>query len=196
MKKLIILLFVFVFIACSEEKTYPEGLPFVEISNENLRREISDYQKRMLENHKKDIAKGDSVYVLVAFKVLQDSITRFSIGEIETAWYIDFDSPLFWTYIDNKTVFFVNGLSSKGIEPIFTQFLRNPSKVKKYIEERYFPNEIPLEKLDGKVIDIKLSHPMVRHLTFLKDSLIDKQEDQSAPMYKRKVMLNGKEVWL
>lgn len=168
----------------------------MEISNENLRREISDYQKRMLENHKKDIAKGDSVYVLVAFKVLQDSITRFSIGEIETAWYIDFDSPLFWTYIDNKTVFFVNGLSSKGIEPIFTQFLRNPPKVKKYIEERYFPNEIPLEKLDGKVIDMKLSHPMVRHLTFLKDSLIDKQEDQSAPMYKRKVMLNGKEVWL
>ena len=196
MRTIMFLLLIVCCASCTDNKGNNDAPLRIEVCNETLVNEITEYQKKMLEEYKKDIEKGDSVYALVYFKEIQDSIFRFSINIMDSSRESELYSPLFFSYINNKIVFFYNDMSSMIHRPHYSRFFSNHDAQKEEFAKRYFPNETRKDNEQAGLETIRFRHPTVRYLTFIKDSLIDKQEFSGCCNDKIKLRINGKEVWL
>lgn len=184
--------------ACRE----PADEPYqVEVTNETLRREIIAYHDKVLfAETARDMAKGDSIYTFVYFKALNDSMTRYSMEYIDDLDILDWLPAEFVSCIGGHTVFF----SAAG------GFFGIPQQKKEALLKRYFPKkyaEIQRHKEQDEIISKKtgmkiekivtvLRHPTICHLTFLRDSLIDKQYELGMCSDKVKIHIDGKDVWM
>ena len=185
------LLLVVVCCSCSKNESYSDLV--VEVCNDELRNAISEYQKKVIEENKKEISDGDSIYIVVYFREMQDSIYRFVIQPLIHGDDISYSSILFKTTIDGRSVFFENMMGRElhwGVRK--KAFFDHPKQSKWNFVKRYFPKET--DTIGMKLY--RIYEPEVCYLTFVKDSLIDKQMLHGNCGQKIKVVLNGKEVWL
>lgn len=194
-------MFLALFVCCSNEKT--EDF-VVEVANDVLRSEIITYQDSfMMEKGKWMMSKGDSCYVTVYGKVLNDSMFRYSISYISEFGLLDISPAEFVCNINGHTVFF---RMAAGAATYYDDrhFFRIPLNRRRALEERYFPHQLAdylqwqKDSAAGKTRDMLyiLHHPTICFLTFLRDSLIDKQYESGREEDWVKVKIGDKEVWM
>ena len=101
-------------------------------------------------------------------------------------------------------------VTSVGGHPVFFsvaggyRFFGMPKKKKGALLKRYFPKlyaeEVRQRELEAKNMPVPihaiLMHPTIYHLTFLRDSLIDKQYQPGCSGDEVEIEINGKKVWM
>jgi len=167
----------------------------VEIRNKDLIEAITDYQDFLYKNNKKYIEQGDSIYVGIASKDINDSIFRFILYPIEQLSLLEYQTPFEISKINGHYVIFSH-------QPVYTvvnnpdkRFINTTEKTYLKYEKKLFPKEYD-EQRKGKQRYLRVYEPDNCYLTFLRDSLIDKTFKRGLPFDKIAIMLNGKEVCL
>ena len=178
MQKVYISLFIVVlFSCCTSSSSKEEELECsVEINNKDLIEAITEYQEMMYDKFKKSIERGDSVYVSVCSKDINDSIfdTPFDLCKVNGHYVLVSYRPAY--HICNTPITFTE------------EVCRNYEK--KLFPKQYEERERNLQR------GFLVCGPDYCYLTFLGDSLIDKTFKHGMSRDKIPVKLNGKEVYL
>jgi hypothetical protein len=171
-----------------------------EVTNDVLRQEILAYHDSILSSENaNEIAKGDSVYVWVYFKELNDSMTRYSLEYLCDLDVLSVCPAEFVCMIGGHPVFFsaAGGCSQYGFQ---NHYFGIPTQQSDALLKHFFPTKYQ-EKLKQEkqtremgyaTKTRKTSHPTICFLTFLRDSLINKQYKKG--MGRDHINLDGKDV--
>lgn len=191
-------------IAACQQHTQEETFT-VEVANETLLKEIIAYHDSiLLEENNSEVAKGDSVYVWVYFKQLNDSMTRYSLEYIGQIDILSHFPAEFVCEAGGHPVFFS---AAGGCLPYYcpdNSFFSIPQDRKEALMKRYFPQDYKeklrqeKEKKERGYVSMKtkISHPTICFLTFMLDSLIDRQYGKGMPCDRVYVNMNGQQVLL
>jgi len=164
----------------------------VEIRNKDLVEAITEYQNMMYSEYKKDIESGDSVYVGIWSRDINDSIYRYYLSPVRGMLILPVLAPF--------DLCKVNGHHVLSSHANLSMIIRQERRFSVLSDDAYikyskilFPNEYK-DNPKGEILDI--CHPTDCYLTFLGDSLIDKTYKCGSPRDKVIVKLNGEEVYL
>ena len=91
--KLLLLLGLFSCCSPNGNKENSELECTVEIRNKDLIEAITDYQDFLYKDNKKYIEQGDSIYVGIASKDINDSIFRFILYPVEQLTLLEYQTP-------------------------------------------------------------------------------------------------------
>ena len=197
MQKVYISLFiVLLFSCCTSSSSKEEELEYpVVIQNKALIEAIANYQDFLYTDNKKDIERGDSIYVGICSKDINDSIYRYVIYPVYRMSLIQFYAPLSLCKVNGHHVLFshTNAYMIWNEERKFSRFSDDAYQK---CAEVLFPKEYEESKKKHNINCIKIYEPENCYLTFLGDSLIDKTFKRGSIRDKIPVKLNGEEVYL
>ena len=189
LKLIVVILFLCCISSCSrdEKLEYP-----IKIQNRDLVEAITEYQNMMYSEYKKDIESGDSVYVGIWSRDINDSIYRYYLSPVRGMLILPVLAPF--------DLCKVNGHHVLSSHANLSMIIRQERRFSVLSDDAYikyskilFPNEYK-DNPKGEILDI--CHPTDCYLTFLGDSLIDKTYKCGSPRDKVIVKLNGEEVYL
>lgn len=193
MFKLVFRLFVFVLFSCcafscnnDRELECP-----LEIQNKDLIEAITEYQEKMYCEFKKQIEQGDSVYVGVWRKDINDSISRYVLSLEAEIDYLEYATPFDLCKINGHYVI----VSHRSVYHLLHSPITLTDEVCRNYEKKLFPRQYKRRE-KGLVRSILCCGPESCYLTFLRDSLIDKTLKLGMDSDKILIKLNGKEVYL
>lgn len=195
MKKKYISFLLLLLFSCSEKKV-EDILPSIiykELNNKDIESAVIEYQAIIEAENSKFVQKGDSVYVGVYMRNINDSMKRVVLNPIIDFYSIKFNPSFFICNINKKDVF----IFPEGMDPYYfgNNFFGLSEKNLWLYIKRYFPNRYKQYVKDGHFSNSRTYHPELCHLTFLKDSLIDKTYQRGSTRDKVKITINGKEDW-
>ncbi len=199
MPQLYILVFLLAILSsCSrvEEKGDDDIHPEFVLNNADLEQAILEYQQRIFADNQKRMARGDSVYVNVFAKGINDSITRYILFPEANGYSLIFNTPYFVYKVGGHHVFFTFRGARFGY--------KEKEHVHKLSEESYeaqlkkfFPNEYrEMHSSKYRLHSYYLYEPENCYLTFLYDSLIDKTYKRGADFDKILIHISGKDVYM
>ena len=193
MQKVYISLFIVVlFSCCTSSSSKEEELECsVEINNKDLIEAITEYQEMMYDEFKKSIERGDSVYVSVCSKDINDSISRYVICPVAQMDYLEFDTPFDLCKVNGHYVL----VSYRPAYHICNTPITFTEEVCRNYEKKLFPKQYE-ERERNLQRGFLVCGPDYCYLTFLGDNLIDKTFKHGMSRDKIPVKLNGKEVYL
>jgi hypothetical protein len=196
MLKIVFRLFVFVLFSCCasscNKDTDRELECTIEIQNKDLREAITEYQEKMFCEFKKEIESGDSVYVGVWSRDVNDSIYRYYLSPIRGMLELPVVAPFDLCKVNGHHVLLSHAVLSMKIRLENRFSILSDDAYIKY-SKILFPKEYG-ENHKGGILE--LYEPTDCYLTFLGDSLIDKTYKKGFPREKISVKLNDKEVYL
>ncbi len=196
MKKILCVLFIILsFFSCKNiQKTNKnENVSrnsYILINNKIIEKEISNYRKSILSDL--PLEDGDSTYVGVFIKDINDSITRYIIKPIISINDIqNFPPHLICNIKGHDTFFFfIAGYSYSNDKDFFK--LTNESFWK--IVKRYFPKAYRTYKETGHFHAYRIYKPKFCYLTFINDTLVNKTLEYGNIRSKIKIRINDKEM--
>jgi hypothetical protein len=163
----------------------------IEIQNKDLKEAITEYQEKMFCEFKEEIEHGDSVYVEVWRKDINDSISRYILDVEVNMEGLKYDTPFDLCKINGHYVI----VSHRSVYHFHHSPITLTEEVCRNYEKKLFPKQY--ERRDKKLMrSILACGPECYYLTFLRDSLIDKTLKFGMRSDKIHVKLNGKEVYL
>ncbi len=86
-------------------KSEPEFV-YMKLNNKDIESAIIEYQQKLEKSHERFLNKGDSVYVGVYMKNINDSIQRYVLHPIIDYDFLEFETPFVICYVSGKIVFF------------------------------------------------------------------------------------------
>ena len=164
------------------------------ISNKELVEAITDYQDFLYKDNKKYIEQGDSIYVGIASKDINDSIYRYVVFPVYDISDIKYHAPFDLCKVNGHYVIFSHD-NAHPIFPIERRFCRITDYAVQEYAKLLFPKEYEMLNKKEKHV-IRLYEPKNCYLTFFGDSLIDKTNKQGMIRDAIPIMLNGEEVYL
>jgi len=164
------------------------------ISNKKLVEAITDYQDFLYKENKKYIEQGDSIYVGIASKDINDSIYRYVVFPVYDISDIKYHAPFDLCKVNGHYVIFSHD-NAHPIFPIERRFCRITDSAVQEYAKLLFPKEYEMLNKKEKHV-IRLYEPKNCYLTFFGDSLIDKTNKQGMIRDAIPIMLNGEEVYL
>lgn len=160
--------------SCKEERVgYIQD--YLGVADSELRSAITDYQSFVYRDREAQIAKGDSVYVGVYAKDINDSIRRYVLYPIISPDQLCYCLPIMSSTINGHTVFFVaqSFLSyTNSKNAVFA--ISNDNKT--FVKQRFFPNTSK-GRNDVAVphcTAVEIYEPDNCYLTYINDTLVDK----------------------
>ena len=188
-KLVVVILFLCCIFSCSrdDKQEYP-----IEIHNKDLVEAITEYQSMICSEYKKNIESGDSVYVAIWSRDINDSIYRYYLSPVRGMLVLPVIAPFDLCKVNGHHVLYSHAILSMIIRQERRFSVLSDDAYIKY-SKILFPNEYK-DNPKGEILDI--CHPTDCYLTFLGDSLIDKTYKCGGPRDKVLVKLNGKEVYL
>ena len=167
---------------------------YLKLNNKDVESAIIEYQTKMVKDNVSEIVKSDSVYVGVCMRDINDSVKRFVIFPIIDYDDISFITPFVICRVNGKDVFF---RMDAGQSYYYSNdnYFKLPEKINMELIERYFPKRFNEYRQKGYFSNKCIYHPELCHLTFLKDSLIDKTYQRGSSRDKVVIKINGKEEW-
>jgi hypothetical protein len=166
----------------------------VEIRNKDLIEAITDYQDFLYKDKKKYIEQGDSIYVGIASKDINDSIYRYVVFPVYDISDIKYHAPFDLCKVNGHYVIFSHD-NAHPIFPIERRFCRITDSAVQEYAKLLFPKEYEMLNKKEKHV-IRLYEPKNCYLTFFGDSLIDKTNKQGMIRDAIPIMQNGEEVYL
>ena len=194
MQKVYISLFIVLLFSCctsSDSKDAELEYP-IEINNKDLVEAITEYQDFLYKDRKADIERGDSVYVGVWSRDVNDSIYRYYLAPVRGMLVLPIVAPFDLCRVNGHHVIFSHAILSMKVRLENRFSILSDTAYVKY-SKILFPKEYE-ENNKGKWLD--LDEPDNIYLTFLGDSLIDKTIKRGMPRERIPVKLNGEEVYL
>ena len=164
------------------------------ISNKELVEAITDYQDFLYKDNKKYIEQGDSIYVGIASKDINDSIYRYVVFPVYDISDIKYHAPFDLCKVNGHYVIFSHD-NAHPIFPIERRFCRITDSAVQEYAKLLFPKEYEMLNKKEKHV-IRLYEPKNCYLTFFGDSLIDKTNKQGMIRDAIPIMQNGEEVYL
>ena len=195
MKKIInstiILLF---FLSCksSENRKVIEIDDSIEILNKDFIEAITDYQDFLFKDNMKLIERGDSVYVGICSKYINDNIYRYVLFPVSSVIDLHYLDPFSLCKLNGH---YVVMSYSNAYRPYSISFCKNTNVVSQRYSQLLFPKGYKESRKQTAPI-LRIYEPDNCYLTFIGDSLIDKTLKCGSPNDKIPVMLNGREVYL
>ena len=193
MSKIFILLLLVVFSSCcsspsSKDREFEYA---IEIRNKDMVEAITEYQAKMSDEFRKEIEQGDSVYVGVWSKEINDSISRYILCPVAQVDYLEFVVPFDLCHINGHYVV----VSHRSVSNFRQTPITLSEKVYRCYEKKLFPKQY--EERENKVErGFILCSSDYCYLTFLGDSLINKSYHHGMRSDKILIKLNDKEVYL
>jgi len=189
-------------VACHRSPSEPTFQ--VEVTNKVLYQEILAYHDSILQSENaKELAKGDSVYVWVYFKELNDSMKRYAMEYIYDLEILDIFPAEFVCMVGGHPVFF-SAAGGNSQYDFKHPYFGIPPQLNDALLKHYFPTKYEeklrqrkqMEETGYASVASRISHPTIYFLTFLRDSLIDKQYGKGTPRDRVIITMNGEDVWL
>lgn len=165
------------------------------LQNDELEQAILEYQKRIFADNERRMAKGDSVYVSVYAKGINDSITRYVLFPVVDSNDLKFNAPFFTCMVGGHYVFFSFRGSRLGYKEK-DRILKLKDEVYETQLKNFFPNEYILKSKKNGLHSVYLYEPENCYLTFLYDRLIDKTYKRGADFDKIQISIDGKDVYM
>lgn len=201
-KQVLVFFLLMLMVACHRSPSEPTFQ--VEVTNKVLSQEIHAYYDSLLQSENaNELAKGDSVYVWVYFKELNDSMTRYAMQYIYDLDILEMFPAEFVCMVGGHPVFFsaAGGYSQYDFKH---PFFGIPPKLNDALLKRYFPTKYEeklrqrkqMEETGYASVANRISHPTICFLTFLRDSLVDKQYGKGRPRDRVIIKMNGEDVML
>ena len=201
-KQVLVFFLLMLMVACHRSPSEPTFQ--VEVTNKVLSQEIHAYYDSILQSENaNELAKGDSVYVWVYFKELNDSMTRYAMQYIYDLDILEMFPAEFVCMVGGHPVFFsaAGGYSQYDFKH---PFFGIPPKLNDALLKRYFPTKYEeklrqrkqMEETGYASVASRISHPTICFLTFLRDSLVDKQYGKGRPRCRVIIKMNGEDVML
>ena len=164
------------FLSCEERERV--GLQeYLELADSNIRSAIVEYQRFLYKDRAKQIAQGDSAYVGVYAKDINDSIKRYVLYPIINIESLSFYVPVMVSNVNGHAVFFTAqaylpyNFTNKAV---FTMSQDN----EKLMAKKYFPRKYKIKHEGGNTsredYAIEIYEPQLCFITYINDSLIDK----------------------
>ena len=167
---------------------------YLKLNNENVESAIIEYQTKMDKANVSRIVKSDSVYVGVCMRNINDSVKRFVLFPIIDYNDISFITPFVICRVNGKDVFFKID-AGQSYYYSNDNYFKLPEEINMELIKRYFPKRFNEYQQKGYFSNKCIYHPELCHLTFLKDSLIDKTYQRGSSRDKVLIKINGKEGW-
>ena len=167
---------------------------YLKLNNENVESAIIEYQTKMDKANVSRIVKSDSVYVGVCMRSINDSVKRFVLFPIIDYNDISFITPFVICRVNGKDVFFKID-AGQSYYYSNDNYFKLPEEINMELIKRYFPKRFNEYQQKGYFSNMCIYHPELCHLTFLKDSLIDKTYQRGSSRDKVLIKINGKEGW-
>ena len=201
-KQVLVFFLLMLMVACHRSPSEPTFQ--VEVTNKVLSQEIHAYYDSILQSENaNELAKGDSVYVWVYFKELNDSMTRYAMQYIYDLDILEMFPAEFVCMVGGHPVFFsaAGGYSQYDFKH---PFFGIPPKLNDALLKRYFPTKYEeklrqrkqMEKTGYASVASRILHPTICFLTFLRDSLVDKQYGKGRSRDRVIIKMNGEDVML
>ena len=201
-KQVLVFFLLMLMVACHCSPSEPTFQ--VEVTNKVLSQEIHAYYDSILQSENaNELAKGDSVYVWVYFKELNDSMTRYAMQYIYDLDILEMFPAECVCRVGGHPVFFsaAGGYSEYDFKH---PFFGIPPKLNDALLKRYFPTKYEeklrqrkqMEETGYASVASRISHPTICFLTFLRDSLVDKQYGKGRPRDRVIIKMNGEDVML
>lgn len=200
----IIIVFFFLVLVVACRRSPSEPLFQVEVTNKVLYQEILAYHDSiLLSENAKELAKGDSVYVWVYFKELNDSMTRYAMEYICDLEILEFFPAEFVCMVGGHPVFFSAAGGNSQLD-FRHPYFGIPPQLNDALLKRYFPTKYEeklrqikqMEETGHATMVRRFSHPTICFLTFLRDSLMDKQYGKGMSRDRVIIKMNGEDVML
>ncbi len=165
---------------------------YIQINNKTLEKEIVAYRNFIMSDF--PLKKGDSIYVGVFVKNIDDSINRYIITPIDDQYFFKAFPPHLICKVQGHDTFFTftAGYSYDDKNAVFR--LKPDSFWK--LTKKYFPKAYKTYKKKGYFGGFRIYEPKECYLTFINDSLINKTYEVGTSVNKIKVKINGKEKYL
>lgn len=201
-KQVLVFFLLMLMVACHRSPSEPTFQ--VEVTNKVLSQEIHAYYDSILQSENaNELAKGDSVYAWVYFKELNDSMTRYAMQYIYDLDILEMFPAEFVCMVGGHPVFFsaAGGYSQYDFKH---PFFGIPPKLNDALLKRYFPTKYEeklrqrkqMEETGYASVASRISHPTICFLTFLRDSLVDKQYGKGRSRDRVIIKMNGEDVML
>ena len=191
MKKLFFFFFSFIFFSCDnrQEKTLGLSLETMfSLDNAQIKEAIIEYQEKLFADYAKSISNGDSIYVCVFIKDINDTIKRCVIGSLAEYIAFRYISPFVICNINGHHVFVT--MNSGENE---NDFVLSPIDEKKLIQI-YFPKRYK-EMSEDKMQHILNYEAENCYLTFNRGELLDMRYRIGLFFDRLLIEDNGKKEW-
>ena len=199
---IIVFFFLMLVVTCHRSPSEPTFQ--VEITNKALYHEILAYHDSILRSENaKQLAKGDSVYVKVYFKELNDSMTRYAMEYIYDLEILEIFPAEFVCMVGGHPVFFSAAGGNSQLD-FKHPYFGIPPQLNDALLKRYFPTKYEeklrqrkqMEETGHASVVRRISHPTICFLTFLRDSLVDKQYGKGMSRGRVIITMNGEDIML
>ena len=195
MKLLCLIFLLLLTISCNRkynEREWEPDFTYMELNNKEIESAIIEYYQKLEKSHAKSINRGDSVYVGVYMKDINDSVKRYVLHPIIDYNNLEFYMPFFICSVGGKTIFFNSEAGSPyfyGNEKIFKI---SDEKLWMLIK-RYFPNSYREYQKKGYFSNRSYDHSEYYYLTFINDTLVDKTSKRGSTRDPVLINYQGKE---
>jgi hypothetical protein len=198
MRIILYLLFsVFFLTSCKQtqrEDFRDHSVVYLCLNNKELETAIIDYRAEMERANAKEIAKGDSIYVGVYMKDINDSIKRYVLFPVIDYTIFRVITPFFLCTVDSKDVFFMIE-SGQTYYYGSENYFKLSEEEKWYFIKKYFPRRYEEYRSKGCFSNSRNYHPQNCYLTFCKDTLISKTYKRGAWRDRVQITINGEIRW-
>lgn len=164
----------------------------MKLNNKDIESAIIEYRQRLEKSHESSLIKGDSVYVGVYMKDINDTIKRYVLYPIIDYDFFDYETPFVMCYVSGKIVFFSSEAGSpsyKGNERMFKVSDKNYWMLIK----RFFPNRYREYQKKSCFENKCFDHSENCYITFINDSLVYKSYQVGGKSYPVRIKYKGKE---
>ena len=195
MKKTTVLTILLAVLACSKG-TNEQDVSFdsYEIKEPEIKGAIVDYRNMIVSDCKKEIQQGDSLYVGVTVKYINDSITRYVIYPIHHYESLRYVAPFFICNVDGH-VGFINIIGGHSSNYTVNSALEMREQNFRQLIKRYFPKYLDIYKGKKKSKNRWIYEPENCYLTFLKGKLVDKTYECGTAVNTIPIVINGDTIW-
>ena len=192
-KRWVFLSICFIILSCNSENNRDFESYLFKLNCSELENAIIEYQTKIYVENEERISHGDSVYVCVCSKNINDSICRFILSPVTNIADLKFEMPFYICIVNKHPVFF----TAYSVHPnyfIKPPFFSMQDKDLAKLAKKFFPKEI--NDMNTKKKKTYLYEPANMYLTFKYDSLIGKRFQRGACIDHIPVVLDGREVFL
>jgi hypothetical protein len=183
--------------ACTEEQDTNSALVEnrIELNSEEVKRAIIEYRQRIVADNMKEILRGDSLFVGVVVKYINDSVTRWVLYPINEYSYFKYISPFQISNVEGHDVF-ISIIGSQKYQHMGDTTLTLPENVYRSLVKKYYPRRYSDLDYQGmrKVIR-KIYEPSNCYLTFINGKFVDKTYQRGSDVNTIPIVINSDTIW-
>ena len=188
---------VLAFLSCTEKQDANSVLieNRIELNSDEVKSAIIEYRHRIVADNMKEIQRGDSLFVGVVVKNINDSVTRWVLYPINEYTYFKFISPFQISNVGGHDVF-ISVIGSQKYQHMGDTTLTLPESTYRSLVKKYYPRRYgDLDYQGMRKVVRKIYEPSNCYLTFINGKFVDKTYQRGSEVNTIPIVINGDTIW-